>query len=400
MDAAVENRIPSIFTVPIMLFIVALFLFAALLTGQTMLTVFCLLVLVTVAVARVWSRMSPARVVCRTRVDKRRLFPGEVLDVAVDIQNNKFLPVWVGLGLEPGECLRFDENNRTVTCSNGLLWYQRVRFGLKMTAVRRGVQQIGPLAMEVGDLPGFFPRRQKTADPQEIIVYPRLTPLNPVSLARRDFFGIPGARSPIEDPVYVHGIRDYQYRRPARFIHWKASARYHRLQEKVCEPAQQEKVLLMVRTDHFAQDPEGTAMERCLEAVASMAVDFDRRRIAVGLVSNGRLVGDGRAVVPVSRSRNQLAQLLETLARLQANPQRGLLDVLQQGGLPWGVTCILFVYGHDAGRRALNQYLKQRHVPFLTIECDPAAAPADDDGGGSPHICRLGDLRADTGEGA
>ena len=49
-----------------------------------------------------------------------------------------------------------------------------------------------------------------TAAAIDVIVYPRLVPLTPVRLPRRELFGIPGAKSPIEDPVYVYGTRRYQ----------------------------------------------------------------------------------------------------------------------------------------------------------------------------------------------
>ncbi|MBW1691959.1 MAG: DUF58 domain-containing protein, partial [Deltaproteobacteria bacterium] len=47
------------------------------------------------------------------------------------------------------------------------------------------------------------------------------------------------------------GTRDYQNWRPARHIHWKASASHNRLQEKVFEPSEQEKVLLAVEVSQF-----------------------------------------------------------------------------------------------------------------------------------------------------
>ena len=78
-------------------------------------------------------------------------------------------------------------------------------------------------------------------------------PLGPLSLPRRDFFGVPGGESPVDDPVYILGTTDYQNGRPAKYIHWKASARHHRLQEKVFESTEQEKILLVVDVDQFVK---------------------------------------------------------------------------------------------------------------------------------------------------
>jgi uncharacterized protein (DUF58 family) len=81
--------------------------------------------------------------------------------------------------------------------------------------------------MRVGDLLGFFPRKKQVDDLRHVVVYPRLIPLKPLVLPRRDVWGIPGAKSPIYDPIYVFGTRDYHHSQPAKYIHWKASARYN-----------------------------------------------------------------------------------------------------------------------------------------------------------------------------
>jgi uncharacterized protein (DUF58 family) len=219
-------------------------------------------------------------------------------------------------------------------------------------------------------------------------------PLNPIQLPRRDFFGIPGVRSPIEDPIYIHGTRDYQCRKPARYIHWKASARHNRLMEKICEPAEQEKILILICTDHFSSDHTGESFERSLEVAASLAVQLERMRFAVGLVTNGRLKGGGRAALKISRSPGQLSDVLETMARLEPAPTGEMIDVLQRGLiLPWGVTGVCFTYRLDAGSLALNQFFKHRSIPMVMIVCDQAADLTAAETKTSEQIYRLDDLR-------
>jgi uncharacterized protein (DUF58 family) len=387
------NRRSSIFVEPIILLLVGVTLFIALLNNQVSLTVFCMLVLAMSAGARGWSRLSRAGVRCRLTADKKKLFPGEELLLAARIENNKFLPIWLQAALVIDGRLRADTGDMPLTRDSGLLWYQQVRFDWKLTAPGRGVHRVGPIQLAVGDPMGFCPLKKQTADFYDIVVYPRLVSLNPVLLPRRDFFGVPGARSPIEDPVYIHGTRDYQHRRPARFIHWKASARYNRLQEKVCEPAEQEKVLLLVCTDRFAEDETGEAFERGLEVAASLALEFARLRYAVGLATNGHLTGGGRAMLPVTRNRNQLSEILETMARLEAMPRESMVDMLQRGlTLPWGVTGVCLVYRHDAGSMALKEYFKHRNIPLVMIVCGPhdAAAP---EAAADRSLYRLDDVR-------
>ena len=397
MPADSDDSVFSAFSLTIVLLLVTLLLFLALLFKQTLLTVLCILILTVAIATRVWSRWSGAHIHCRVTFDRNRLFPGESLDLAIQVENHKLLPVWISVGIRPGTCLRAVSGNGSSRLDCGLLWYQRATFRRQMAAVHRGVYSLGPLRLETADLLGFYPRSKAVGPAGEVVVYPRLASLVPLQLQRRDFFGIPGAKSPIEDPVYIHGTRDYQQRLPARFIHWKASARRDRLQEKVCEPAEQEKILIFVRADGFARDRSGDCLELCLEAVAAMAVEFDRKGFAVGLITNGRLNGGGRPVVSVSRSQNHTALLLETLARFDAVPQGRLVNLLQNGWtLPWGVTSIGFIFGHNDDSRLLQRYLQQRRVPLSLVECDPDAdiepAPMTDCG----RICRLDDIRAEA----
>lgn len=391
-----ENIAPTAFVLPLILFLVGVLLFMALLNNQYALTILCMLVFTMAAGAKAWSRLSLSRIRCDLSVDKRKMFPGEDLALAVRVENSKFLPIWLQVSIALRGSLSILSGETALKKDSGLLWYQRVSFNWQLIASRRGVHRIGPVRLVVADLLGFFPKKKQTTDFHDIIVYPRLVPLNPVLLPRRDFFGIPGARSPIEDPVYIHGTREYQHRRPARYIHWKASARHNRLQEKVCEPAEQEKILMVVCADGFAEDDSGQAFERCLEVVASLAVQFGHLKYAVGLATNGDLTGGGRATLPITRNPNHLSEILETLARLKATRAGDLVDILHRGlTLPWGVSCVCFRFRHDAASHALMGYFKHRNIPMVMIVGDQAADLKGVVPMAGEKIYRMDDIRAE-----
>jgi uncharacterized protein (DUF58 family) len=260
-----------------------------------------------------------------------------------------------------------------------LLWYQEVNFQCRLNALRRGVHRLGKAELKVGDLFGFYSRAADTASAIEVIVYPRLVSLNPVRLPRRDLFGIPGAKSPIEDPVYVYGTRQYQSGRPARYIHWKASARLSQLQEKICEPAVQEKVLLIVAVDHFIENQAHADFEKTLEVAASAAVYFDRAGFAVGLVTNGVLKGGGSAVLPIGRGTRQVPKILETLARLQMTPSADLGDILRRGlKLPWGTAAVSLTYDSGESCKDTVAFFINRSAPMVSIVSRREPAPVRD----------------------
>lgn len=368
-----EDRIPSAYTMSLTLFLVGFGMFVALLTDQSALTFLCAMVFSMVAGAKAWSRVGLSRMRSELRLDKKKMFPDETLGLTVTADNKKFFPVWLQVKIPLGEALRTGSEQGPLKQDSGLLSYQRVEFEWQVTELRRGVHPIGPVQLEAGDLLGFY-TSEKKADGSDIIVYPRLVALSRIPLPRRDFFGKPGINSPVEDPTYIHGTRDYQCGRAARYIHWKASARHGRLMEKLCEPAEREKVLILVRADRFDEDPSGESMESCLEVAASLAVRLDRLRFSVGIATNARLQGSDRATVRISRSPAQLSQVLETMARIEPQPTGELIGVLRRGPtLSWTVTAVCFTYKFDAGSLALRQYFKDRKIPLVTVVCERSA---------------------------
>jgi uncharacterized protein (DUF58 family) len=374
-----DRGVPTIFVVPLMQFFVGVLLFIALLHGQRDLIVLSLLVLGLVFGTKLWTRISLSGIKSHSAVDKRKVFPGETLTLRINAENRKFLPVWLQIQVPISGSIYSSSGETTLTKEDSLWWYQRTYFEWELTARRRGVHQIGPPHILAGDLFAFFSREKKEEEFHQIIVYPRIVPLKSFPLPRRDFFGVPGAKSPVQDPIYILGTRDYQHGQPAKYIHWKASARHHRLQEKVFEPTEQEKVLLVVDVNQFASLKAEEEFENTLEIVASLAVRMDKRGYALGLVTNGAVVGGGPAIVPIARNRQQLPAILEVLARLQMESKGDLIDTLRRGlEVHWGMSCVHFSYEEDGTLLAAEQYFKHRKTPVMFFVCQPRFASRED----------------------
>lgn len=370
-----DSGVSSLFTVTLIQVVVGALLFIALLNGQRELAVLALLVLVIAVGARLWARASLSGMRYHLSLDRQQVFPGESVTAVVRAQNAKLLPIWVQALVPAGALLR-QTGETLLHDSTLLLWYQATEFRWALAATRRGVYPIGPLYMVTGDLFSFFSRRVRTSDQYALIVYPALVPLQPLSIARRDFFGVPGPASPVQDPIYILGTRDYQHGQPSKYIHWKASARHNRLQEKVFESTVQEKVLLVVDVDSFARaeaadDPDAAAgFEESLQVVASLAVEFDARGSSVGFIADGILTGGGLAGVPVARNDHQPAAILESLARLEMKSERDLKDLLgRRLADAWGVSCVYFAYDETARVAAASGYLRQRRTPAVFVVC-------------------------------
>jgi uncharacterized protein (DUF58 family) len=387
-----DRGVPSLFIIPPIQFLVGILLFIALLYGQRDLIVLTLLVLGVMGGARLWARMSLSGVQYRLRVDKQKVFPGEPLTLRITAENAKLLPIWLEMKIPIGSLLQHSSGEKVLTKESSLLWYQKTDFQWELTAGRRGVYEIGPLHILAGDLFSFFSRRKRAEEFHSIIVYPRLVSLKSISLPRLDFFGVPRAKSPVQDPIYILGTRDYQYGQPSKYIHWKASARHNRLQEKVFESTQQEKVLLVVDVNPFARLKAEEDFERTLEIVASLAVRLDQQGHSIGLVTNGVVKGGGSAIVPVARNNQQLPAILELLARLQMKPERDLKDLLPRSlALAWGISCVYFSHQED-DTISVKEYFRQRKTPVVFFVRRPHFPAGEDRPEIRPMIHRMDDL--------
>jgi len=248
-----------------------------------------------------------------------------------------------------------------------LLWYQKTRLQWQLTTRRRGIYEIGPLHTLSGDLLGFFQHESRDREGIEVIVYPRIVPLAPINVPKREFFGIPGGESPVDDPVYILGTSDYHYGRPARYIHWKASARHQRLQEKVFDSSVQEKILFLIDVEGFAIANAEESFERGLEVIASLATQFDRRGCAIGLITNGIVKGFASSIA-ISRNSQQVANVLEALARLQLEHREDFMDTIRAAGaVPWGTTCLCLSLNDSNGSRIIVEYLKRWKTPVIIL---------------------------------
>ena len=384
---AQERGVPTVFVIPLIQFFVGALLFVALLYGRKELIILTLLVLGLVIGVKLWTRISLSGLRCRSAVDKQKLFPDERLSLRIYLENKKFLPVWLQVIIPIRGLVHLPARDKILRKEGGLLWFQRTRFFWELTAERRGIHPIGPFHILAGDLFAFSDREKRIDESYEIIVYPRMVPLKPFSLPRRDFFGIPGARSPVQDPVYILGTRDYQHGQPAKYIHWKASARQSRLQEKVLESTQQEKVLLVVDADQFVKHNAGDEFERTLEIVASLAARLDRKGHAVGLVTNCGIIGRHSGIVPMARNHQQLPTILEVLARLQMTSQGNMIDILRNGlTLAWGSSCVYFSCKEDGTIAAAQEYFRRCKAPVLFFVCRPRVSPAAEGLGGQQNI--------------
>jgi uncharacterized protein (DUF58 family) len=377
-----QNQVkePTIFNSLLICFFVMILLFIALLFRQKDLSLLTLLILLVMGGSKVWSSLNFHRISCTYRADKTRVFPGGTVSMASTIENNKLLPVWIRLGWpKHGAFEAPDDKNAFSRHGAGLLWHQQMQIQQDYIALRRGVYLLGPPCLESSDFFGFFKKEKYLGKPIPILVYPRIVPIRTVSLPKQDWFDTPGANSPIKDPVYILGIQDYQPARPSRHIHWKASARRLRLQEKVFEPSEFGTILLFLDVGSFQKDVAEDDFEQTLEVMASLSIKLNEAGYAVGLTTNGLMKGGGVSMVAPARSAHQLPRLLEALARVQMKQHNTMTQTLKQAPFRRrGISCAFFTYAYGQDTKESKRILGERHIPVTLFVSHSDSLPDAD----------------------
>jgi len=325
-------------------------------------TILILLVMGLVLVTKFWSRFSFSKMAVDSKIDKNKVFPGEKIRFKIEARNNKLLPVQLQVKVMIDESHFISD---TPACENVfLLWFQKTTFSWSLKAMHRGCFNIGHPHIIAADLFNFFPRHKIRQDRVDVIVYPKIIPIRPFSMPEHSFFGVPGAQSPVQDPVYILGTREYQSFTPVKLIHWKASARYDKLQEKVCEPSVQEKILIVVDVELFQTLQAKDDFEIMLEAAASMAVYFESRGNAVGFMTNAVIKGGKPGFVPISRNRQNLSNILETIARMDMRSGSSLMDIFHQHiSILWGINCIFCSHTMDFSIIKMKEFYAHKRIP-------------------------------------
>jgi uncharacterized protein (DUF58 family) len=336
--------------------LIALYLAAAA-TRDPRLFLFALMLTAAGAASALWARYSLAQLRYGRHLSGNRLFPGEEADLTVELYNAKPLPLpWVATSDEfPDELTlltgalgdsRTTAHRRAITNFLAMRWYERVRRTYRVRGDHRGAYQFGPVELYAGDLFGFRRRHQTVPQVDELLVYPKVVPVEGLVLpAARPSGEMATALRVVEDPLRYQGVRQYQPGDSYRHIHWKATARTGALQTRTFDPGASHLLMLMVdvQTTQRAYSMVPDYLELLISAAASIGSDCLQRGYGVGFVANGGPAhSPDWAYLPPGRHPGQVVQLLEALARLTAFRLKPFPQLAAAVGmsLPFGASVI------------------------------------------------------------
>jgi uncharacterized protein (DUF58 family) len=362
-------------------------------------------------VARLWNHYVLRKVSYRRTLEPRRAFIGETVELTLTVDNRKLLPVgWLRVEDEwPGELRLVVEDDlrgtpqperRVLHNVFSLRWYERVRRRYTILCEKRGYYQLGPARATSGDLFGMLRSEYAFPEPDHLLVYPQVLPIEALGLPPKNPFGETTARQQIfEDPARTIGVRDHQPEDGFRRIHWKATARKQALQSKLYEPTTAWTLIAFVNVATFDRYWYGTIpelLERNITVAASICAYAAERRYVIGLVANGSVPRSDQPIkVAPGRSPQQLSRVLEALAVVTPVATQSISQLLTRESprLPWGATLLVVTANvsdelnntllrlHDAGRRLVLVSLAEKppepliSEQILTYHLPDAASP-------------------------
>lgn len=326
---------------------------------NSMLVVFATTLTVVVLITDGWQRHSLDRVAYRRKFYYKRAFPGEKVDLSLEIENRKWLPLsWLrasdswpkAVGPDDLEILSPSHlvDHGYLTHIFSLRWYGKVRRSYTLAFRKRGMYSIGPLMLSSGDLFGIHVRLSDLNLIDQVTVYPALLPAEQLRLTAEGPFGEAKARRKLfEDPNRPIGVRDYHPEDSFRRVHWPATAHTGQLQVKLLQPTTSMVLMLCLNVSTSARYWEGVypeLLEQLISVTATLASVGIQAGYRVGLISNGCLTNSDQPFrIPPGRLPRQLATLLTALAGVTSISMGSFENFLLREAprVPYGATLVV-----------------------------------------------------------
>jgi len=312
------------------------FLVAAVALHRELLTVLASVLIIATAASDLWARYCLSNLTYRRRLGDHAIGFGQETALVLEFENAKPLPLaWLLVrdafpgsvqlltaGVEenaPGE-------GAALLSLLSLSWYQRVTRIHRLRGMHRGRFEFGPAQLSSGDLFGHRRRTEHCPQVDELLVYPRIVPVEefglPASRPMGEWFA---PRRVVADPLAYAGVHKYQPGDSPRHVHWRATARTGELQIKEFDPGAAPMVTIALdvqtlpRTYEYLPD----TLEYIIMVAASIAMHALDEQYQVGLYANGltRHAETWSQVRP-GRGVHQETELLSAFAALE--PFRGM----------------------------------------------------------------------------
>lgn len=294
------------------------------------------LLLVIACGAVVW--LSGTNVAVRRSISRSRLGAGQRTEVLLELRNVGRLPT-VALLVEdhcpdglhtPQVPNRFGHGPRFFVRGLGVRRFERSELAYDVSGERRGRYRLGPVRLRARDPFGLVQRLRRGHATDELIVHPRVEPLEPVadSGAHRGSGTSTGSRLfNTGDEFYT--LREYEQGDDLRQVHWPSTARRRMLMVRQNEQPYQTQAVVLLDSRREAHRGRGRrdTLERAISVAASAAIHLLERGYRLRLVTERDT--DQR---PTNASPAMLLERLAVLEPSRSTPIDAMLQRLRSSG--------------------------------------------------------------------
>jgi uncharacterized protein (DUF58 family) len=347
--------------------------------------------LVLEAVRQVWARNGLRGVTYARHLATDRTAWDQEIPMRIEVWNRKRLPLaWLraddeadpGVIVRERELVDGDRGSAVLRNAWTLAPFERVTRYLHVGADRRGVFDLGPVDLSVGDLLARQVASEQRGDVARFLVRPRI--VTAPGLERPDRWGgTDRARAGLtEDPSRFAGVRPYAPGDPLRRIHARASARLDSPMTKRFEPSRDREILIVLDVQTEDQPVWDTTfddeeIEALYVVAASLARSLAGERAAFGLAAAGYSGAETRfAHVPISAAPGQAERVLDLLARLSSQPSapfERLLAIVRRVARP-GTTILVLTSRDQSAFIGWLRLIEQAGCRVVVLACGRTGA--------------------------
>jgi len=273
-----------------------------------------------------------------------RLYAGDSVSMKIELMNHKILPLpWLRIAGAYPEHLTI--KNQKLEKAKGysrydhisvtsLFSFQKLTKLYEVTCEKRGHYTFCDVDLKAGDWFGLEKAQKMLYMPNELIVYPKVTPLEGLGFIPNKPDGSVSVRRWImPDPIEKVGLREYTGSDPFHAIDWKATARSGQMMVGNFDHKADPALMILLNTAHFKADWKykcPACFEDLLNLSASLIESAIAEQVPVGMAFTAAVQSAkaGQAILP-DVGHGQRLVLLEVLAKLSEYNKLTGLELLK-----------------------------------------------------------------------
>lgn len=341
--------------------------------------IFIFVIIVLLEIASITKNKGFNNLTIRREADVNEVIEGEEFKVTTVIENNKWFPISflilreiIPRSLEyfcsEGDDEIKDSYSRTNTYS--VFGYERVKRTYLLRNMKRGTYVLRDMEVTIGDAFGFSSQTKMMESAIELVVYPKLIDIKNFPLLSTNIQGETIIRRWIyTDPLYIKGIREYNFEDRMKDIHWKSTVKMNKLMVKEYDYTSERELIIIFNvqcTDPHWSGINKNAIERGVKISASFAKKAIAEGIATGMWTNAFLLSYlDECNSEIAPSINSFKNIMNMCARVAYTPRVKFEEYLEGKVKYFNRNCTYVVVTPFLNENSINILTRLKKTGFL-----------------------------------